>query len=303
LKFSQRNAIEKLSTPEEVVWLLKDLAITRLWLSDANHSILRALGNSSINVIVGFHNAELEDLAADSNNALVWVERNILPFLGATNVTGIAVGDESPIRALPLTVKQVQAKRNLYQALSKAKLDLRIEVSYPRSLSFYTSELSFASLKSSRTPGQEFVLSFNENPAKHRRLADDRGFVWCVVNDGANVYDVQTALNWACARINCSPTYVGGTCYIPNTIWAHASWAFNAYYNSMNGAQDSCNFSGTAYVTSNDPSKDLVSALLLPLTSGSLASVYAFAFVSWRGQGSLSVSQFELKSMHACVVH
>jgi hypothetical protein len=244
------------STPEEVVRLLKDRAITVLWLSDANHLILRALGNSSINVIVGVRNAELEDLAGDSNNARVWVERKILPFVGGTNVTAIAVGDESPIRTLPLTVKQVQVMRNLHKSLSKAELDLRIEVSSPRSLSFHSSKLSFASLKSTRTPDEEFVLSFNENPAKHRRLADDRGFVWCVVRDGANVYDVQAALNWTCARINCKITEVGGTCFYPNTIWAHASWAFNAYYNSMNGAQDSCNFSGTAYVSSSDPSSE-----------------------------------------------
>lgn len=260
-----------MSTPEEVVRLLKDHAITKFWLSDAHHSILRALGNSSINVIVGVHNAELEDLAGDLNNARVWVERNILPFVGGTNVTGISVGDESAIRTLPLTVKQVQAMRNLHQALSKAKLDSRIEVSSTRSLFLHTSEPSFACLKSIKTPEQQFVLSFNENPAKHRRLADNRGFVWCLVKDGADVYDVQSALNWTCARINCGPTNVGGSCYIPNTIWAHASWAFNAYYNSMNGAQDSCNFSGTAYVSSSDPSKYLASALLFLFNSGSLA--------------------------------
>lgn len=258
-----------MSTPEEVVRLLKDHAITRFRLYDANHSILRALGNSSINVIVGVHNGEVEDLARDSENARVWIERNILPFVKDTNVTAIAVGDEDSIRTVPLTVKQVQAMRNLHQALVKAKLGFRIEVASPRSVSVHTNELSFASLESS-TPAEEqgFVLSLNENLAKHRRLADDRGFVWCVVIRNSDVYAVQTALNWACAQINCGPTYVGGTCFIPNTIWDHASWAFNAYYNSMNGAQDACNFSGTAYVTSNDPSEYYVSALQFLFNSG-----------------------------------
>lgn len=292
-----------MSTPEEVVRLLKDHAITRFWLSDVDHSILRALGNSSINVIVGVHNAELEDLAEDSNNACAWVERNILPFVGGTNVIGIAVGDASAVSTLPL--KQVQAIRNLNEALVKANLDLRIEVASPESFSLHSSGISFASLKSSRAPKQEFVLSFNEHPSMHRRLADDRGFVWCVVRDGADVYDVQDALNWACARINCGSTYAGGTCYIPNTIWAHASWAFNAYYNSMNGAQGSCNFSGTAYVSSNDPSKYFVCALLLPFKSGRVATgAHDLALVSWRFRRSQCVSgQVGLESVHSCVVH
>ncbi|KAG0621144.1 hypothetical protein M758_4G272500 [Ceratodon purpureus] len=257
LEFSHRSSREKVSSPEEVVRLLKDHAITRFRLYDANHSILRALGNSSINVIVGVRNGEVEDLANDSENARKWIERNVLPFVKDTNVTAIVVGDESSTRALPHSVKQVQAMRNLHQALVKAKLGNQIEVASPRTVSEYSNDLSFASLKSSM-PAEEqgFELSLDENLAKHRRLADDRGFVWCVVLRNSDVYAVQTALNWACARINCGPTYVGGTCFIPNTIWDHASWAFNAYYNSMNGAQDACNFSGTAYVSSNDPSSE-----------------------------------------------
>ncbi|KAG0581652.1 hypothetical protein KC19_4G269100 [Ceratodon purpureus] len=257
LEFSHRSSREKVSSPEEVVRLLKDHAVTRFRLYDANHSILRALGNSSINVIVGVRNGEVEDLANDSENARKWIERNVLPFVKDTNVTAIAVGDESSTRALPHSVKQVQAMRNLHQALVKAKLGNQIEVASPRTVSEYSNDLSFASLKSSM-PAEEqgFELSLDENLAKHRRLADDRGFVWCVVLRNSDVYAVQTALNWACARINCGPTYVGGTCFIPNTIWDHASWAFNAYYNSMNGAQDACNFSGTAYVSSNDPSSE-----------------------------------------------
>jgi hypothetical protein len=88
-----------------------------------------------------------------------------------------------------------------------------------------------------------------------------------VVRTNADVYAVQTALNWACSQVNCAPTSVGGTCFIPNTIWAHSSWAFNAYFNSMNGAQDSCNFSGTAYISSHDPSEYYVSALKLRFNS------------------------------------
>ena len=94
---------------------------------------------------------------------------------------------------------------------------------------------------------------------QHRRLNDGTGFYWCVSKDAANVYMLQTALNWTCSSfgggVNCNPIYAGGNCYLPNTIQKHSSWAFNMYYNSQSGAPDSCNFSGTAMVTINDPSE------------------------------------------------
>lgn len=108
---------------------------------------------------------------------------------------------------------------------------------------------------------EEIVLDINDSLTydQHRRLNDGTGYYWCVSKDGANVYMLQTALNWTCSSfgggVNCNPIYAGGNCYLPNTIQKHSSWAFNMYYNSQSGAPDSCNFSGTAMVTVNDPSE------------------------------------------------
>lgn len=108
---------------------------------------------------------------------------------------------------------------------------------------------------------EEIVLHIHDSLTydQHRRLNDGTGYYWCVSKDGANVYMLQTALNWTCSSfgggVNCNPIYAGGNCYLPNTIQKHSSWAFNMYYNSQSGAPDSCNFSGTAMVTINDPSE------------------------------------------------
>jgi len=81
-------------------------------------------------------------------------------------------------------------------------------------------------------------------------------FIWCIAKPGANVYALQTALNWTCSKrggnINCSPILAGGVCYLPNTIQTHSSWAFNAYFYNNPTEYDSCDFNGTAILAYTD---------------------------------------------------
>lgn len=260
MKYGLEGSREEATSPEEVVRLLKKHSVKRVTFFGANPSILRALGNSSINVKIGLYNFEAEHLAEDSNNALQWVRTNISPFMRDTNITGLYVGADVRSQMVPLAMHLELAVGNLIDALGEEQLTSRIQVSFSSSMSTYSDEFPVASLLTSKIgQNQTFVIDIRNywTPTftNHRRLGDGRGFVWCVVRRDANVYDVQSALNWACARVNCGPTYAGGRCFIPNSIWDHSSWAFNAYFNSMNGAPESCNFSGTAYISSNDPSK------------------------------------------------
>jgi hypothetical protein len=47
----------------------------------------------------------------------------------------------------------------------------------------------------------------------------------------------------------------GQPCYDPDTVDAHATYAFNAYYHGMGMGSGTCYFSGVAVVTTTDPSK------------------------------------------------
>ncbi|KAK3009600.1 hypothetical protein RJ639_013101 [Escallonia herrerae] len=78
---------------------------------------------------------------------------------------------------------------------------------------------------------------------------------WCVVRSDASEQALQTALDYACgAGADCAPIQSSGLCYLPNTIQAHASYAYNSYFQRKNMAPGSCDFSGTATVASTDPS-------------------------------------------------
>ncbi|XP_076924623.1 glucan endo-1,3-beta-glucosidase 3-like [Bidens hawaiensis] len=79
---------------------------------------------------------------------------------------------------------------------------------------------------------------------------------YCVAKSGADVKMLQAALDWACGpgKVNCSLMSQGGPCYEPDTVMAHATYAFNAYYQRMGMADGTCDFNGVATVTTTDPS-------------------------------------------------
>ncbi|XP_059447654.1 PLASMODESMATA CALLOSE-BINDING PROTEIN 3 [Corylus avellana] len=81
------------------------------------------------------------------------------------------------------------------------------------------------------------------------------GAYWCVARSDASEQALQTALDYACGTGgDCSPIQSNGLCYLPNTIQAHASYAFNSYFQRKAMAPGSCDFSGTATIAQTDPS-------------------------------------------------
>ncbi|XP_057948966.1 PLASMODESMATA CALLOSE-BINDING PROTEIN 2 isoform X2 [Malania oleifera] len=81
------------------------------------------------------------------------------------------------------------------------------------------------------------------------------GGTWCIANPSASQTALQVALDYACGYggSDCSVIQPSGSCYNPNTIHDHASYAFNDYY-QKNPAPTSCVFGGTAQLTYTDPS-------------------------------------------------
>ncbi|XP_047324582.1 glucan endo-1,3-beta-glucosidase 2-like [Impatiens glandulifera] len=93
---------------------------------------------------------------------------------------------------------------------------------------------------------------------------DTSNMTFCSVKDGADPKMIQAALDWACGsgKVDCSPLMQGRPCYEPDTVFAHASYAFNAYYHQNGKTADACNFNGVAAITTTSPSNNNASCVM-----------------------------------------
>jgi hypothetical protein len=82
-----------LPSPDKVINLLRSLRITKTRIYDTNPQILSAFANSNIEIIVTIENQVLP-LLQDPQQATQWVDSHIKPYVPATRITGIMVGNE-----------------------------------------------------------------------------------------------------------------------------------------------------------------------------------------------------------------
>jgi hypothetical protein len=98
----------------------------------------------------------------------------------------------------------------------------------------------------------------NPPPTSTNPQPSQGGGSWCVAKPGTPQTTLQTALDYACGKgADCSQIQQGASCYNPNSLQNHASFAFNSYY-QKNPAATSCDFGGVAAIVSINPSKILV---------------------------------------------
>lgn len=86
-------------------------------------------------------------------------------------------------------------------------------------------------------------------------IPPEGGASWCVARSDASDQALQTALDYACASgADCAPLQTSGLCFLPNTLQAHASYAFDSFFQRKSMAPGSCDFGGTANIARTDPS-------------------------------------------------
>nr|CAB3458526.1 unnamed protein product [Digitaria exilis] len=78
---------------------------------------------------------------------------------------------------------------------------------------------------------------------------------WCVCRQDATQAAMQKTIDYACgAGADCNAIHENGQCYNPNNVPAHCSWAANSYYQNNKAKGATCDFTGTAALTTSDPS-------------------------------------------------
>ncbi|KAM1122851.1 hypothetical protein FF1_004314 [Malus domestica] len=75
-------------------------------------------------------------------------------------------------------------------------------------------------------------------------------------------------MNYACGSgADCASIQPNGSCFMPDTLFAHASYAFNSYWQRIKVAGGTCSFGGTAMLVTVDPRYDsLCLELYTPLS-------------------------------------
>ncbi|TVT98546.1 hypothetical protein EJB05_56158 [Eragrostis curvula] len=85
---------DNLPSPDATVGLLKSTSISKVRLYGVDAGVLRALSGTGISAVVGVANGDIPGLAADPSAAMRWLSANVLPFVPATSVSVVAVGNE-----------------------------------------------------------------------------------------------------------------------------------------------------------------------------------------------------------------
>ncbi|KAI5077237.1 hypothetical protein GOP47_0007061 [Adiantum capillus-veneris] len=106
--------------------------------------------------------------------------------------------------------------------------------------------------------------------------AEESAPVYCVAKPDSDSSKLQEALDWTCGKgnslgsVDCSAIQSGGSCFQPDTLTNHASYAFTLYYYHQSTASHACDFKGLATLTSSNPSSG---TCVYPTTSQSSAGM------------------------------
>ncbi|CAI8584327.1 unnamed protein product [Vicia faba] len=90
-----------------------------------------------------------------------------------------------------------------------------------------------------------------------RAKAAPQAALWCVAKASVPDPIIEEAMNYACwSGADCTSIQPNGPCFQPDSVFAHASYAFNSYWQRTKASGGTCEFGGTAVLVSVDPSFD-----------------------------------------------
>ncbi|CAK7348517.1 unnamed protein product [Dovyalis caffra] len=96
-------------------------------------------------------------------------------------------------------------------------------------------------------------------------VANDVQGNWCIAKPSAYNFQLLRNIDYSCGQngVDCRPIQPGGSCFRPDTAFAHASYAMNLFFKAAGKHPWDCHFNGTGIAVTQDPCKYPVE--ILPL--------------------------------------
>ncbi|KAF5956507.1 hypothetical protein HYC85_003732 [Camellia sinensis] len=130
--------------PNIVVKLMKDNGFDKVKLFEADPGVMKALGNSGIQVMLGIPNDFLAPLASGVGVAEDWVSQNVSSFISkyGVDIRYVAVGNEPFLKTYNGTYLKTTfpALENIQAALIKAGLGRQVKVTVPLNADVYQTQ-------------------------------------------------------------------------------------------------------------------------------------------------------------------
>ncbi|GMG98444.1 hypothetical protein Nepgr_000284 [Nepenthes gracilis] len=123
-----------LPSPSRVAVLLESISISRVKLYDADPNVLRDFSNKNVEFIIGLGNEYLLNMT-DAVKAQAWIQQQVQPYIGQTNITCITVGNEVLTgNDTVLMSYLLPAMQSIYAALSNLGLNKQVIVTSAHSV-------------------------------------------------------------------------------------------------------------------------------------------------------------------------
>lgn len=189
-------------------------------------------------------------------NVLIETPREAKPISRKLSFMDSNVVEPFPARPTPLGPAQSPTVYSVPAFVAKSPLPPLIVTSSPPPFSL-PSAPKLAPVFAPSHPPYGFNLPPPCSPRPPPALGAVSTAVWCVAKPNVPAETLQGAMDYACGDggADCSAIKPQGSCYAPDTVVAHASYAFNSYWqkNKRNGG--TCSFGGTAMIINANPSK------------------------------------------------
>jgi exo-beta-1,3-glucanase (GH17 family) len=129
-----------LPDPTQVAALLRSLNVNKVKLYDADPKVLTSFANTGVEFIIAVGNENLQTMANSPGAARQWVAQHVQPFLPATRITCITVGNEVLANNdTVMAANLVPAMQAIYDALVDLGLSGQVTVSSAHSVNVLAS--------------------------------------------------------------------------------------------------------------------------------------------------------------------